>query len=74
MNAEIGIRNRRDVARDRAINLALKHLENARKNLDGFDMDWYDEDASTESRLIHQMQNRLRNIKYGRRIFTYDGN
>lgn len=74
MNAEIGIRNRRDVARDKAINLALKHLENARKNLDGFDMDWYDEDASTESRLIHQMQNRLRNIKYGRRIFTYDGN
>jgi len=70
----LGIRNRRDVARDRAINLALKHLENARKNLDGFDMDWYDEDASTESRLIHQMQNRLRNIKYGRRIFTYDGN
>ena len=74
MNAEIGIRNRREVARDKAINLALKHLENARKNLDGFDMDWYDEDASTESRLIHQMQNRLRNIKYGRRIFTYDGN
>ena len=70
----LGIRNRRDVARDRAINLALKHLENARKNLDGFDMDWYDEDAGTESRLIHQMQNRLRNIKYGRRIFTYDGN
>ena len=74
MNAEIGIRNRRNVAREKAINLALKHLENARKNLDGFDMDWYDEDASTESRLIHQMQNRLRNIKYGRRIFTYDGN
>ena len=63
----------RNKARDKSISLAIKHLDNARKNLDGFDMDWYDREANAESALIRQMQNRLRNIKYGRRIYTYDG-
>ena len=65
--------NLRTGARDKAINIALKHLENARKQLDGFDLDWYDKEANAESVLIHQMQNRLRNIKFGRKVFLFDG-
>jgi len=66
-------KNLRTEARDKAINLALKHLENARKQLDGFNLDWYDLEANAEAGLILQMQNRLRNIQFGRMVFLNNG-
>ena len=57
-----------------ALRLAIKHVENARKAIDKFHYSWNDDELHDQSKYLLQQLNRLRNIEFGRRFWTNDGN